>query len=44
MATVSCVTAKAKSVLKDALESLLLKCPAHDAWGMALVPHAAALV
>jgi hypothetical protein len=44
MATVSCVTAKAKSVLKDALESPLLKCSAQNAKGAVLVPLAAELV
>jgi hypothetical protein len=37
--TVVDVTAKGKSVLKDALENPLLRRPAHDAREAALVPR-----
>jgi hypothetical protein len=44
MGTASCATALGKSVLKDALENPLLKCPAQSAKGVVLVPRAAELV
>jgi hypothetical protein len=44
MGTARCATAKAKSIPKDALENPLLKCPAHDARGAALVLLAPELV
>jgi hypothetical protein len=43
-ATASCATAKEKSVLKDALEIPLLKCPALNAKGAVPVPRAVELV
>jgi hypothetical protein len=44
MGTARCATAMEKSVLKDALESPLLKCPAQSVKGAARVPRAAARV